>query len=202
MRNRNPFLCLAAALVLLCSAMLPVRGFAAEAARSTPVENAYDFSFNAIEGGALPLSQYKGKPILVVNTASFCGYTPQYTALEELWQRYRDRGLVVIGVPSNDFGGQEPGSAEEIKSFCEANFDVDFPLAEKARVVGANAHPFYRWARTALGDKAAPQWNVHKYLIGADGKLASWFSTATSPTAPEVVKAVETALAAGGSASR
>lgn len=189
-------------LILVGVAAIPGPTLSADAARSTPVENAYDFSFNAIDGGSLPLSQYRGHPILVVNTASFCGYTPQYTAIEDLWKRYRDRGLVVIGVPSNDFGGQEPGTAEEIKTFCETNFDVDFPLAEKAQVVGPDAHPFYRWARSALGDKAAPQWNFHKYLIGADGRLAGWFSTSVSPTAPEVVKAVEKELTAGGSAKK
>lgn len=199
---RALFFFLAAVLAVLSSAVAPRPGIAADAARSLPVENAYDFSFNAIEGGPLPLAKYRGHPILVVNTASFCGYTPQYTAIQDLWRRYRDRGLVVIGVPSNDFGGQEPGSAEEIKSFCEVNFDIDFPLADKARVVGADAHPFYRWARAALGDKAAPQWNFHKYLIGADGRLAGWFATSTSPTSPEVVKAVETELAAAGSAKR
>lgn len=169
---------------------------------SAPMENAYDFSFKAIDGGDLPLADFRGKPILVINTASFCGYTPQYTAIEDLWRRYRDRGLVVIGVPSNDFGGQEPGSAEEIKSFCEVNFEVDFPLAEKARVIGADAHPFYRWARGALGEKAAPQWNFHKYLVGADGRLAASFATSVSPTAPEVVKAVEAELAAARTAKK
>jgi len=174
----------------------------APSARSAPMENAYDFSFKTIDGGPLPLSEFRGRPILVVNTASFCGYTPQYTAIQDLWQRYRDRGLAVIGVPSNDFGGQEPGSAEEIKSFCEVNFAVDFPLAEKARVVGADAHPFYRWARSALGEKAAPQWNFHKYLVGVDGRLAASFATSVSPTAPEVVKAVEAELAAAGTAKK
>jgi glutathione peroxidase len=193
---KTAFVRIAILLFLIGGAAMSRPAGAADAARSVPVENAYDFSFDAIDGGSLPLSQYRGHPILLVNTASFCGYTPQYTAIQDLWKRYRDRGLVVIGVPSNDFGGQEPGTAEEIKSFCEVNFDVDFPLAGKARVVGVDAHPFYRWARGALGDKAAPQWNFHKYLVGSDGRLAGWFPTSTSPTAPEVVKAVEAELAA------
>ncbi len=113
--------------------------------------SAFEFSFTAIEGGPLPLKKFEGKALLIVNTASFCGYTPQYTGLQNLWQRYRDRGLVVIGVPSNDFGAQEPGSATEIKQFCEVNYAIDFPLAEKVVVKGEQAHPFYRWAQDVLG---------------------------------------------------
>ena len=115
-------------------------------------DNAHGFEFAKIDGGALPLSAWKGHPVLVVNTASFCGYTPQYRDLEALWQKYRDRGLVVLGVPSNDFGAQEPGSAAEIKNFCESNYQVDFPLTEKVRVIGGNAHPFYRWVAETLGE--------------------------------------------------
>ncbi|MEQ9446556.1 MAG: glutathione peroxidase, partial [Rhodospirillaceae bacterium] len=105
-------------------------------------ETAHDFSFSSIDGGALPLSDYKGKAVLIVNTASFCGYTPQYEGLQSLWSEYKDKGLVVLGVPSNDFGAQEPGTAEEIKDFCETNFDVDFPLAAKEVVKGSDAHAF------------------------------------------------------------
>ena len=108
-------------------------------------ENAHSFAFTSIDGAPLPLSGWAGRPVLVVNTASYCGYTPQYRNLEALWQRYRDRGLVVFGVPSNDFGRQEPGSAAEIKEFCVTNYAIDFPLAEKCRVIGGEAHPFYRW---------------------------------------------------------
>ncbi len=161
---------------------------------------AHRFSFESIDGGPLPLSAYAGRVVLVVNTASLCGYTPQYEGLQTLWETYRDRGLVVLGVPSNDFGGQEPGSAEEIKTFCTVNFDVDFPLADKAQVKGPGAHPFYRWAETELGPDAAPKWNFHKYLIGRDGRLAGWFPTRTTPQSAEVAAAVEAALArpAGG----
>jgi glutathione peroxidase len=162
--------------------------------RASLAASAHDFGFTTIEGQAMPLASFKGKAVLVVNTASFCGYTPQYQALEALWQRYRDRGLVVLGVPSNDFGQQEPGSAQEIKKFCEVNYGIDFPLAEKVAVKGAEAHPFYRWALAELGPAAAPRWNFHKYLVGPDGKLTAWFPTQAAPDSPDVIKAVEAAL--------
>ncbi|MFI4989220.1 MAG: glutathione peroxidase, partial [Alphaproteobacteria bacterium] len=133
---------------------------------------AHDFSFQSIDGTPLPLAAYRGKPVLVVNTASECGFTPQYKELEALWRKYGARGLVVLGVPSNDFGGQEPGSAAEIKKFCTLNYGIDFPLAGKERVIGADAHPFYRWVASELGEDAAPRWNFHKYLVGPDGELA------------------------------
>jgi glutathione peroxidase len=168
---------------------------AGPAAAAGPAGSAYEFGFTAIEGGPLPLAQFKGKVVLLVNTASQCGFTPQYADLQAVWERYRDRGLVVLGVPSNDFGGQEPGSEAEIKQFCEVNFAVDFPLTAKERVVGDGAHPFYRWAAQTLGLAAQPRWNFHKYLIGADGRLAGWFATATSPTSAEVTGAIEAQLA-------
>lgn len=175
---------------LLLIALLAAAPLPAQAAESAP-RTAHDFTFQAIEGGDLPLSSFAGKAVLLVNTASLCGFTPQYADLQALWSRYRDRGLVVLGVPSNDFGGQEPGSAAEIKTFCETNFDVDFPLAAKERVSGPEAHPFYRWAAGVLGPMTAPQWNFHKYLIAPDGSLAGWFPTRTSPTSEEVVRAIE-----------
>src|SRR5580693_4419029 len=134
--------------------------------------SAHDFEFTSIDGKPLKMSAFAGHPVLVVNTASQCGLTPQYRDLEALWQKYRDKGLVVLGVPSNDFGAQEPGSAAEIKTFCETNFAVDFPLADKVKVLGAGAHPFYRWVATELGEGGAPRWNFHKYLVGPDGALA------------------------------
>ena len=127
-------------------------------------------------------ARYKGKAVLVVNTASECGYTPQYKDLQALWQRYRDRGLVVLGVPSNDFGGQEPGTEAEIKRFCERQYAVDFPLTAKE-----HGHRAKRRIRSTMGGAgrrrgfAAPRWNFHKYLIGPDGELAAWFPTKTSP---------------------
>ena len=130
---------------------------AATGAIPAMAETAHDFSFDSIDGGDLPMSQYKGKTVLVVNTASFCGFTPQYEGLQSLWSEYRDQGLVVLGVPSNAFGAQEPGTAEEIKDFCEANFNIDFPLAAKEVVKGGNAHPFYQWAAAEKGAENAPR---------------------------------------------
>lgn len=157
-------------------------------------ESAYDFQFTSIDGKPMPLASYRGKTLLVVNTASQCGYTPQYADLEKTWSRYKDKGLVVIGVPSNDFGGQEPGSEAEIKKFCEANYDVDFPLTTKNVVKGADAHPFYRWVAAKAGE---PKWNFHKYVIAPDGTLVGGFGSKVKPDAPELVQAIETALKKG-----
>jgi len=158
--------------------------------------SAHDFAFVSIDGAPMPFAQYRGKAVLVVNTASQCGFTPQYAGLQKLWQSYREKGLVVLGVPSNDFGGQEPGSAQQIKEFCEVNFDVDFPLTEKVRVVGGNAHPFYRWIARELGEGAAPRWNFHKYLIGPDGKIVGAYPSSVRPDAPQLVADIEAALKA------
>ena len=157
--------------------------------------SAHDYSFKTIDGGDLPLSSFKGKAVLIVNTASACGLTPQYEALEALYRKYRDQGLVVLGVPANDFGRQEPGTEAEIKQFCTVKYDVDFPLTSKEVVVGEGAHPFYRWAASERGADAAPKWNFHKYLIGKDGAIKAVFGSRTVPDAPEVVAAIETALA-------
>ena len=158
--------------------------------------SAHSFAFTSIDGDPLPLSQFQGQAVLLVNTASRCGFTRQYGELQSVWQRYRDSGLVVLGVPSNDFGGQEPGTEAEIKDFCEVNFAVDFPLTAKTAVRGADAHPFYVWAAGELGAAAAPRWNFHKYLIGRDGRLVGWFATATAPTSERVLAAIEAALSA------
>jgi glutathione peroxidase len=157
----------------------------------TDTNDAYGFEFISIDGQSLPLDAWRGRPVLVVNTASFCGYTPQYSGLEALWQRYRDRGLVVLGVPSNDFGQQEPGSAAEIREFCATNYAVDFPLTEKCRVIGGEAHPFYRWIAEALGEAGTPRWNFHKYLIGPDGQLAGTWPTHVAPTDPRITSEIE-----------
>ena len=166
------------------------------AAAASGQGTAYDFSFEKIEGGPLPLSQWRGRPILVVNTASQCGYTFQYSGLVKLWGRYRDKGLIVLGVPSNDFGGQEPGKAGEIKEFCETTFGVDFPLAAKTAVSGSAPHPFYRWAAEVLGPGRVPKWNFHKYLVGRDGHLLAAFPSATEPMSEPVLAAIDKALAA------
>ena len=153
--------------------------------------NAYDFSFRKIDGGTLALADWRGKPVLVVNTASECGYTPQYAGLEKLWQRYRDRGFILLGVPSNDFGAQEPGSEAEIQQFCTRNFGVDFPLAAKEPVTGAKAHPFYRWVAE---EKGAPRWNFHKYLIAPDGTIAGAWPTRVAPEDTAITSAIDEAL--------
>ena len=130
----------------------------------------------------------------MVNTASLCGFTPQYADLQALWQDYRDRGLVVLGVPSNDFGGQEPGTAAEIKEFCEVNFDIDFPMTEKQQVVGEQAHPLFRHIVAQTRPAAAPRWNFHKYLVTPDGELAGAWPSRVTPTSPEIVAAIEAVL--------
>lgn len=155
---------------------------------------AHAFTFTAIEGGPLEMAGFRGRAVLVVNTASRCGFTQQYDDLQALYDRYRDGGLVVLGVPSNDFGAQEPGSEAQIKRFCEVNFGIDFPMTAKTVVTGEGAHPFYAWAHDTLGRRAAPRWNFHKYLIDPDGALVGWFPSAMSPGAPAVTRAVEAAL--------
>jgi glutathione peroxidase len=149
-----------------------------------------------IDGSTHVPGLFQNKVVLVVNTASFCGYTGQYADLEKLWRRHRDKGFVILGVPANDFGAQEPGSNAEIKSFCELNYGVSFPLLEKQTVVGANAHPLYRWAAALTGPAGVPRWNFHKLLIGRDGRLVAWFSTQTPPLDAKIGKAIEGALAA------
>jgi len=155
----------------------------------------FGFTFKGIEGDDLPLSRFAGKPLLVVNTASECGYTPQYKQLVELWEKYRDRGLIVLGVPSNDFGGQEPGSEAAIKDFCEVTYGVDFPMTEKQVVVGASAHPFYKWIASEVGEGGSPRWNFYKYLIGPDGKLAGAWPSTVSPTSAAVTKEIDKMVA-------
>jgi glutathione peroxidase len=163
---------------------------AAEAAKRT----AWDFDLIAIDGEPLPMKQFKGKVVLLVNTASFCGFTPQYDGLQKTQDAYVARGLTVVGVPSGDFKNQEYGSNKEIAGFCKAK-GVRFPLAEKSEVVGEKAIPIYRWAAAKLGPDQTPRWNFHKYLIGRDGRLIAAFGTRTEPTDPKVKAAIEAALA-------
>lgn len=158
-------------------------------------ETAFDYQMQSIDGKPMPLSQWQGKVLLVVNTASFCGYTSQYEGLQSLWEKYESKGLVVIGVPSNDFGGQEPKAESEIAEFCKGAYNVSFPLASKQAVQGSSAHPFYKWARASLGPASAPRWNFHKYLIGRDGKLIAGYGSGTAPQSATLVSAIETALA-------
>lgn len=156
--------------------------------------NAHDFSFERLSGGTVDLAAYKGKPVLVVNTASACGFTPQYKDLQALWSQMKGRGLVVLGVPSNDFGAQEPGTAVEIANFCEKNYGVDFPLTAKQKVVGGDAHPFFRWLAQELGEAGAPRWNFHKFLIGPAGEIAGVYSSRTKPDDAELKGAIEALL--------
>jgi glutathione peroxidase len=155
---------------------------------------AYAFSFPALEGGDIRLAEYSGRPLMVVNTASLCGYTPQYAGLQELWTEFHDRGLMMIGVPSNDFGGQEPGGASEIKETAQHQYGVTFPIAAKAVVKGPNAHPFYKWA-AGIRPRDVPHWNFHKYLIGRDGYIAEAFPETVEPSDTRVKTAIARALA-------
>lgn len=155
--------------------------------------DAYDFTFPGIEGTPIRLADYRGQVLLVVNTACQCGYTPQFGALQRLAVRYRLRGFTVIGVPSNDFGGQDPGSDAEIAAFAANEYGVSFPMASKQVVIGPDAHPFYRWAaRERPGE--TPRWNFHKYLIGRDGRIVGVFPTAVTPEDPRLLLAIERAL--------
>ena len=155
---------------------------------------AYAFSFAGLAGGNISLADYAGRPILIVNTASLCGFTPQYAGLQELWTEFSKRGLMIIGVPSNDFGGQEPGGATEIAETAQHQYGVTFPISAKAVVKGANAHPFYKWAAEAR-PKDVPRWNFHKYLIGRDGSIAEVFPESVEPSDTRVKTAIARALA-------
>lgn len=157
-------------------------------------QTAFDFSFRAIEGGTHDLAKWRGRVLLVVNTASFCGYTHQYQGLQTLHETYEAKGLVVLAVPSNDFGAQEPKSEAEILGFCKGAYNVTFPLTTKEIVKGDGAHPFYRWARATLGAGQAPRWNFHKYLIGRDGRLIAAYGSATEPLGKELTGAIASAL--------
>lgn len=160
-------------------------------------QTAYDFAFKKLHGAGapLPLSDYRGKVLLVVNTASQCGFTPQFTDLETLYQTYSPRGLVIIGIPSNNFGGQEPGSEADIEQVCRYNYGVTFPMAQKEDVAGKNAHPFYKWIPSQLGFGSAPKWNFHKYLIGRDGKPVNFYLSTTAPLSSTLKDVIETELA-------
>jgi len=157
---------------------------------------AYDFRFDKLDGGALPLSQFKGQPLVIVNTASQCGFTPQYAQLQTLWRENRDKGLVVLGVPCNDFGAQEPGDAATIAAFCAGTYGVDFPLTAKVHVRGPHAHPLFEWLGREGGFLSRPRWNFYKYLIGRNGELLAWFSSLTSPSAGRFQSAVDTVFRA------
>ena len=155
---------------------------------------AYDYKFNDLDGREINLNEFKNKVIVIINVASQCGFTKQYDDMQKVWDKYQDKGVIMLGIPSNDFGKQEPGSNEEIKNFCEAKFGITFPMTEKVSVKGENAHPFYIWARENHGKSAIPKWNFHKIIIGKDGKVLDTFASLTNPSSKKFIKAIEKAL--------
>ncbi len=155
---------------------------------------AHQIDFTSIDGAPMPLSDFAGKAVLVVNTASRCGYTAQYAGLQDLHETFADKGLVVLGAPSNDFGGQEPGAEAEVKSFCEINYGVTFPLTSKIHASGGERHAFWNAAAETLGEAAEPKWNFHKVLVGPDGSFLKAYPSATKPADAELVADIEAAL--------
>ena len=155
---------------------------------------AYDFNFNYLDGSPLSLAEYKNKVIVVVNVASQCGFTNQYEDMQKIWETYQKKGLIILGVPSNNFGNQEPGSNKEIKNFCEAKFGITFPMTEKVSVKGEKAHPFYVWAKKNHGKSAVPKWNFHKIIIDKSGKVSETFTSITKPTSKKFKRSIEKLL--------
>ena len=153
----------------------------------------YDFKINSISGDKIDLNDFKGKPVLVVNTASYCGFTKQYNDMQELWERYKDKGLIVLGIPSNSFN-QEKKVNSEVKKFCEVNFNINFPLTEITDVKGDNAHEIYKWAKENYGKSAVPKWNFYKILINKEGKIEDTYATLTKPTSKKNTRKIESLL--------
>ena len=151
---------------------------------------AFDFSFKDLDGSEMKLADFKNKVMVVTNVASYCGFTSQYEDLQEIWEKYQKKGLVVIGVPSNSFN-QEMETNKEIKNFCEAKFGISFPMTEKVEVKGSEAHEFYKWANNNHGKSAVPKWNFHKIIIGKDGKVADTFSSITKPSSKKFLNIIE-----------
>ena len=154
----------------------------------------YDIEIESISGEIISLSKYKGKTIFLVNVASNCGFTKQYSDLQKLWEKYREKDLIVIGMPSNQFGGQEPGSNTEIKDFCETNFNISFLMTSKNDVKGENAHEIYKWAKISYGKSAIPKWNFHKILINNEGIIVDTFASFTNPMSKKVILKIEKIL--------
>ena len=154
----------------------------------------FDLSIKSIDNKLINLSEYKGKIVLLVNVASKCGFTKQYTDLQILHDKYKEKDFVVIGVPSNQFGGQEPGSNEEIKDFCETNFNITFPITNKVDVKGKNAHAIYKWAKENHGNSTVPKWNFHKILINKEGKIQDTFNSFTTPLSDKITKQIKLGL--------
>ena len=154
----------------------------------------YDFSINSINGDEIKLEKFKGKTLLLVNVASKCGFTKQYNDLQNLYDLYKEKGLIIIGIPSNQFGGQEPASESEIKNFCETNFNITFPMTSKYDVKGANSHPIYIWAKETYGSTTIPKWNFHKILINKEGKVEDTFASFTGPLSNKIIKKLDQIL--------
>ncbi|MEL6724417.1 MAG: glutathione peroxidase [Pseudomonadota bacterium] len=166
-----------------------------ETPMTSPSPDLYAVDFTTITGQPMPFSEFEGQVTLVVNTASRCGYTGQYAGLQELHATFKDQGFNVLGVPSNDFGAQEPGTEAQIVEFCETNYGVEFPLTRKTVVVGEDQHEFYKLAKQSLGDKAQPKWNFHKVLVGRDGGFIQAYPSSIRPADTELVADIERALA-------
>tara|TARA_B100000963_G_scaffold307504_1_gene282571 strand:- start:350 stop:862 length:513 start_codon:yes stop_codon:yes gene_type:complete len=155
--------------------------------------NFHDFTIESISGDEINLDGYKNKVVLLVNTASQCGFTPQYAGLQKIYDRYKDEGFVVLGVPSDDFN-QELSNNTEVQKFCEIRYGVNFPLTSIQKIKGQEAHPLYKWISSEMSVIAQPRWNFHKYLIGKNGDIINWYSSMTSPTSDSLVLEIETAL--------
>ena len=190
MMDRRTFLATASTVI---ASPVAVRRAVADAAMSKIT--AYAFSFPALDKGEIKLADYAGQPLMIVNTASLCGFTPQYAGLQQLWTEFHARGLAIVGIPSNDFGGQEPGGASDIAETAQHQYGVTFPISAKTVVKGPNAHPFYKWA-AELRPKDVPRWNFHKYLIGRDGNIADVFPESVEPTDTRVKTTIARALGA------
>ena len=153
----------------------------------------FDFKINSITGDVIDLNDFRGKPVLIVNTASYCGFTKQYNDMQNLWDKYKDKGLIVLGIPSNSFN-QEKTNNDEVKEFCEVNFNINFPLTEITDVKGDNAHEIYKWAKDNYGKSAVPKWNFYKILINNEGKIEDTYASLTNPTSKKITKRIESLL--------
>ena len=153
----------------------------------------FDFKINSITGDVIDLNDFRGKPVLIVNTASYCGFTKQYNDMQNLWDKYKDKGLIVLGIPSNSFN-QEKTNNDDVKEFCEVNFNINFPLTEITDVKGDNAHQIYKWAKDNYGKSAVPKWNFYKILINNEGKIEDTYASLTNPTSKKITKRIESLL--------
>ena len=153
----------------------------------------YDFKINSISGDIIDLSEFKGKPVLIVNTASYCGFTKQYEDMQKLWENYREKGLIVLGIPSNSFN-QEKNNNNEVKDFCEVNFNINFPMTEITNVKGDDAHEIFKWAKENHGKSAVPKWNFYKILINKEGKIEDTYASLTNPTSKKIISKIESLL--------